>query len=45
MPKLRRAFTILHEANPIPLQSKRSISQWLCAFHNEVNVMLGEGTI
>lgn len=30
------------EANPIPLQSKSSISQWICAFHNEVNVMLGK---
>ena len=32
------------EVNPMPLQSKGSISQWLCAFHNEVNVMLGKET-
>ena len=32
------------EVTPIPLQSKHSISQWLCAFHNEVNVMLGKET-
>lgn len=30
------------QVNPIPLQSKASISQWLCTFHNEVNSMLGK---
>lgn len=30
------------EINTIPLQSKKSISQWLCGFHNEVNEMLGK---
>lgn len=30
------------EVNPLTLDSKRSISQWLCRFHNEVNQMLGK---
>lgn len=30
------------EVNPLNLESKRSISQWLCTFHNEVNQMLGK---
>ena len=30
------------EVNPVALDSKLSISQWLCKFHNEVNQMLGK---
>lgn len=32
------------EVNPLTLDSRRSISQWLCTFHNEVNQMLGKNT-
>jgi mitochondrial FAD-linked sulfhydryl oxidase len=30
------------DVNPLNLESKRSISQWICKFHNEVNQMLGK---
>ena len=32
------------EINPIALDSKKSISQWICNFHNEVNQILGKET-
>lgn len=30
------------QVHPITLDSKKSISRWLCNFHNEVNLMLGK---
>jgi mitochondrial FAD-linked sulfhydryl oxidase len=35
-------LTAYMEVNPIALESKKSISTWLCNFHNEVNEMLGK---
>lgn len=32
------------DVNPLALDSRRSISKWLCTFHNEVNQMLGKET-